>query len=78
MIHIALERRTTKVSGTFSENWADAPNGTGSPGSANNVAGDETPPFFDTVTAQDAATLKLEFSEKITGIFSYQSAELSN
>jgi P pilus assembly chaperone PapD len=64
--NVALERRTTAVSGTYRENWSEAPNGSGTPGADNNVAADQTPPLFDSVTALDATTLELNFSEKIT------------
>ena len=63
---IALERRSIEVSGTFSENWRDAPNGIGTPGMPNRVEPDDTPPVFENVTAKDAKTLELQFSEKVT------------
>lgn len=62
----ALERRTNDVSAYFSENWSDAPNGFGSPGSANGVVADETPPALTEVIIHDASTLQLIFSERIT------------
>jgi len=63
---LALERRTTSVSATFNENWGNAPNGFGTPGTENEVSADQTPPFFETLYAVDPTTLQLVFSEKIT------------
>lgn len=63
---VALERRTISASGINRENWGDAPNGFGTPGSANNIATDETPPIFKTLSAVDASTLHIVFSETIT------------
>ncbi len=63
---VALERRTVEVKGTFDENWGDAPNGFGTPGSINEIPSDDTPPFFEELYALDATTLQLVFSEKIT------------
>lgn len=63
---VALERRTTGVSGTFSQNWGNAPNGFGTPGTANEIKIDDTPPFFAYLNALDGTTLQLIFSEQIT------------
>jgi hypothetical protein len=63
---VALERRSVNASGVFMENWANSPNGIGTPGSANEVAGDDTPPFFAELFAPDSTTLQLVFSENIT------------
>jgi len=61
----AVERRTTRVSGNFPENFGDAPNGFGTPGSANEVAPDKTPPSFEQLITPDSTTLQLFFSENI-------------
>jgi hypothetical protein len=62
---VALERRTTAVSGTFRENWSDAPNGFGSPGSQNEVPQDQTSPTLQNLTSIDTNKIELTFSEKI-------------
>ena len=74
---VALERRTTAVSGTFRENWSDAPNGFGSPGSQNEVPQDQTPPTLEILTSIDKNKIELTFSEKIasspaTNVQNYQ------
>ncbi|MGM0545514.1 MAG: lamin tail domain-containing protein [Bacteroidota bacterium] len=63
---VALERRAVDVSATSSDNWGNAPNGYGTPGSTNEIESDQTPPTFDNITAIDATTLELTFSENVT------------
>ncbi len=63
---VALERRTTAVSGTFQENWGNSPNGFGTPGSTNLIEPDETPPTFEELFTIDQSSLQLEFSERVT------------
>ncbi|WP_445666708.1 lamin tail domain-containing protein [Fodinibius sp. AD559] len=62
---IALERRTTDISGIFRENWANAPNGFGTPGSQNEVLQDQTPPSFENLISIGNNKIELRFSEKI-------------
>ena len=62
---VALERRTTAVSGTYSENWGNAPNGFGTPGSQNEVPQDQSAPVFENLTSIDNNKIELIFSEKI-------------
>jgi hypothetical protein len=62
---LALERRTVSVAGTYQENWGDAPNGFGTPGTANEITADETPPAFEELKIEDTTTLKLIFSKNI-------------
>lgn len=63
---VALERRTVSTSGIFIENWDNAPNGFGTPGSANQITADTKPPSFTQLFAVDATTLQLIFSENIS------------
>jgi hypothetical protein len=62
---VALERRTTEVSGVFRENWSNAPNGFGTPGSQNEVPEDQTLPTFESLVSIDNNKIELTFSEKI-------------
>jgi len=62
---VALERRTTGVSGTFRENWSNAPSGFGTPGSQNEVPKDQTPPTFENLISIDNNKIELTFSEKV-------------
>jgi hypothetical protein len=63
---IALERRTVDISGTVKANWGNSPNPNGgTPGFANEVETDNTPPFFEGLHAVDATTLQLVFDEKV-------------
>lgn len=63
---IALERRTTDVSGIYNENWGDAPNGFGTPGSPNKIDPDKQEPFLENIYSIDASTLQLVFSEQLS------------
>lgn len=62
---VALERKTTSVAGAFSENWGKASNGFGTPGSANSIPADTTPPTLRKWYPVDASTVQLTFSERI-------------
>lgn len=63
---IALERRSAEAASYFPENWGNSPNPRGgTPGSANEIASDTTPPVFEDLVVKDATTLKLTFSENI-------------
>lgn len=63
---VALERRTNDVSGTYQNNWDNAPNGFGTPGTQNEVSQDNTAPSFDTVIAVANNKIALTFSENVT------------
>ncbi|NGP89584.1 lamin tail domain-containing protein, partial [Fodinibius halophilus] len=62
---IALERRTTSLAGIYDENWGEAPIAPGTPGSANNIADDNTAPELKSLSFTDASTLQLIFSEHL-------------
>ncbi|MDZ7658602.1 lamin tail domain-containing protein [Fodinibius sp.] len=62
---VALERRTTEVAGIFHENWSNAPNKFGTPGSQNDVPQDQTPPTFKNLISVDNNKIELTFSEKL-------------
>lgn len=61
----ALERRTTTVSGFYPENWGDAPNKTGTPGTSNMINEDRTPPSLKELYPLDDSTIQLIFSERV-------------
>lgn len=63
---VALERRSTEVSGTFRENWGNAPSGFGTPGSQNEVSQDQTPPSLENLTSIGNNKIELTFTEKVT------------
>lgn len=64
---IALERRSIDVPATYKANWGDSPNPNGgTPGFANEVETDQTPPAFEELYAINANNLQLTFSESIT------------
>ncbi|PAU93015.1 hypothetical protein CK503_13915 [Aliifodinibius salipaludis] len=62
---VALERRTTDVSGKFRKNWTDASNGFGTPGSRNEVPQDQIPPSFEKLISIGNNKIELTFSEKV-------------
>jgi hypothetical protein len=59
---VALERRTTNA-GSFEANFGDASNGFGSPGSANQISPDTTPPKLTSFSVLDNQSLEFVFSE---------------
>jgi hypothetical protein len=63
---VALERRTVTIAGKYNENWANASNSFGTPGTANDVPDDQTAPELEKVYPANATTLQLVFSETIT------------
>ncbi|MDX1639848.1 MAG: lamin tail domain-containing protein, partial [Balneolaceae bacterium] len=63
----ALERRATGVSAAYRENWDNAPEDWGSPGSANTIEPDRSPPDFIHLRAGSPGTLQLIFSERVAG-----------
>ncbi|WP_138432152.1 lamin tail domain-containing protein [Fodinibius saliphilus] len=62
---VSLERRSTSVSAIYAENWGDAPNGKGSPGSANEIAPDTSPPTLTSLTIKSGSQIALTFSEQL-------------
>lgn len=63
---IALERRSASAPSLFIENWGDSPNpGGGTPGAANEVRADLTPPSFHALRVIDKTVLQLFFSERL-------------
>ncbi|WP_205720243.1 lamin tail domain-containing protein, partial [Fodinibius halophilus] len=62
---VAQERRSVSVSGTYQSNWGDAPNGFGTPGNANEIAPDTTPPTLESLTISSSSQLALTFSEQL-------------
>ncbi|SHF02399.1 C-terminal domain of CHU protein family protein [Fodinibius roseus] len=61
----ALERKTTKVAGTFKENWGPAPRDSGSPGRPNTIPEDQTPPEMLELQPLNESQLQLVFSEHV-------------
>lgn len=61
----ALERRTTSIAATFRENWGDSPEHAGTPGGANAIVIDNSPPAFEALEVITASRLQLIFSESI-------------
>lgn len=70
---VALERRSPFAPSTAAANWGASPEGTGTPGAANMIEPDETPPKLLELTVIDASRLELYFSEELD----QQSAELA-
>ncbi|MDR8392211.1 lamin tail domain-containing protein [Aliifodinibius sp. S!AR15-10] len=60
----SLERRSTSVSAKFQANWAKAPSQP-TPGSANAIGPDKTPPEVVTLEILDSSRIKIIFSEMI-------------
>jgi len=63
---VALERRSSEFSAVFRANWGNspAPEG-GTPGEANQVEQDNSPPELASLSFPDATTLELTFSESL-------------
>ncbi|MFU8812535.1 MAG: lamin tail domain-containing protein [Balneolaceae bacterium] len=63
---VALERRDTDVDARFVENWGESPNPLrGTPGQANEVAPDTTPPVWQQLTFTSATEFLLLFDERL-------------
>ncbi|WP_441000323.1 lamin tail domain-containing protein [Fodinibius sp. SL11] len=62
---IALERRTTDVSGTYQSNWGNTPNKFGTPGSANEIGADQSPPDLVSLEILNASSIEVNFNEPI-------------
>lgn len=74
---VALERRSSTTASFFKENWAPSPAGTGTPGQANEVLADQTPPeLLEILVDSIGSSLTLLFSERITGPSSLESPQL--
>lgn len=63
--NIALERRSAVASSSKMPNWGDSPQGTGTPGIANQIPSDLRPPEFTDLQIIDENTLRLLFSEEL-------------
>jgi hypothetical protein len=61
---VSLERRATSVAG-LQPNFADSPDGFGTPGSANLLPADEQPPILQHLQMVDNTEVRLIFSEAI-------------
>ncbi|NGP90298.1 lamin tail domain-containing protein, partial [Fodinibius halophilus] len=53
------------VSASYKENWGDAPNSKGTPGTANEITPDTTPPTLKSLTVRSGSQLALTFSEQL-------------
>jgi len=62
---VALERRSDTAPSFYAANWGDSPQGAGTPGIANLVAADHTPPELIQINIPDPLSLQLQFSEAI-------------
>jgi hypothetical protein len=62
----ALERRSTQAP-AVKANFGEDPNGFGSPGSANKVPQDTTPPKLTQMKILNSSTIRLVFSEPLSG-----------
>jgi hypothetical protein len=62
----ALERRSTQAP-AVKANFGEDPNGFGSPGSANKVPQDTTPPKLNQIQILNSSTIRLLFSEPLSG-----------
>ncbi|MBN2732153.1 MAG: lamin tail domain-containing protein [Balneolaceae bacterium] len=64
--NIAVERRSDTAPSTYMENFGDSPsiNG-GTPGIANEIADDTTPPDLNNLIITNSQTLDLDFSERL-------------
>lgn len=63
---VALERRSSSVTGTIAANWGDSPSPLkGTPGKANLIEPDTTPPEFKQLIVVDNNEIILAFSEAI-------------
>jgi hypothetical protein len=64
--NVALERRSDTAPSIFQENFGDSPNPNGgTPGIANKVPDDTTPPDLDDLIITDDQTLDLDFTERL-------------
>ena len=63
---VSLERKSLNVSSVFQANWGDSPNSSGgTPGEANEIEGDTTPPELSSFSIVNDSTLQLIFSEAL-------------
>jgi len=69
---VALERRSPSAASIYSENWENSPNSQGgTPGQANEVASDNTPPRLTNLTINSPQTLTLTYNERLDQPGSY-------
>src|SRR5699024_1100595 len=62
----ALERRTVSVSANYPSNWADAPNGFGTPGSINEIGPDTQSPRLQSFIVQNDQEFLIRLSEQLS------------
>src|SRR5699024_2003910 len=62
----ALERRTVSVSANYPSNWAIAPNGFGTPGSANKIGPDTQSPRLQSFAVENDRELLIQLSEQLS------------
>lgn len=63
---VALERRSADVSARFVENWGESPSEQlGTPGSANEIAPDQTPPVWESIDTFGSEVIVLQFNERL-------------
>jgi len=62
---VALERRSTALAANYRNNWADSPNGFGTPGQKNEATPDSIPPSLENLSVRDSHTIILQFSERL-------------
>lgn len=64
--NVALERRSDTAPSIYQENFGDSPNTNGgTPGIANEISDDTTPPDLDNIIITNNQTLDLDFSERL-------------
>ncbi|WP_185958349.1 lamin tail domain-containing protein [Fodinibius sediminis] len=64
---LSLERRSPDVAGIYTDNWAEAPEGFGTPGAPNTIEPDTKPPELSSLSVKDGTLLTLTFSERLSG-----------
>lgn len=63
---VAIERRDPTVSSAFRENWGNSPaEDFGTPGAANQIQADTTPPAITSLSVLNDSTIQVIFSERI-------------
>ncbi len=62
---VALERRSDTAPSFYAANWGDSPQGAGTPGMANLVEPDHTPPELLQISVLNSESLHLQFSEAV-------------
>lgn len=65
---VAMERKSTAVSGVFMENWAESTGSIGSPGFPNTVGPDQKAPDLIELNVLGASIIRLVFSETLESV----------